>query len=404
MIRSSLRRSRYDAVIVGARPAGAATALLLARYGHQVLLVDRARVGSDTLSTHALLRGGVLQLHRWGLLDAVIGAGTPAVHAARFLYPDGVEDVPVSPSPGVPALYAPRRTVLDPILVAAARRAGVEVRDRTSVTNVLLDRSRRAIGIVLAGGETVTASVVVGADGLHSFVGRALGARLLRTGRHGSAFVYTYMGGIGADAYEWAWAPGAMAGIIPTNDGVANVCVGLPADRFRAEAPAGLDRVFFSSLDRVAPSFADRVVHAERVERWRSFPGRPGHLRQAWGPGWVLVGDAGYWKDPLSLHGLTDALRDAELAANAIHAALDRRADEATAFRAYQESRDRLAIPLLEVTDRMAAYDWDTPGIRALLREQASVIRPEVGLLLGLGDSLRVDPRIEATNHGATAA
>ena len=100
----------------------------------------------------------------------------------------------------------------------------------------------------------------------------------------------------------------------------------------------------------------------------------------------MLVGDAGYWKDPLSVHGLTDALRDAELAARAIHEVLDDGADEATALGAYQSSRDALAVPLLQVTDQMAGYEWDTPRIRALLLELADVMRPEVGLLRGLGE------------------
>jgi flavin-dependent dehydrogenase len=346
--------------------------------------VDRAGIGGDTLSTHALLRGGVLQLHRWGLLDKVIGAATPAVHTARFYYPDGVVDVPVTPSAGVPALYAPRRTVLDPILVAAASDQGVEVRDRTPVTGVLWNGSGRAQGVALANHETVTARVVVGADGLRSAVARAVKAPVIHRGGHGSAFVYTFLAGIATDAYEWAWAPGGMAGIIPTNGGLANVCVGLPPDRFRAEAAGGIEAIFHATLARVAPDFAERVRRAHRVERFRSFPGEPGCLRQAGGPGWVLVGDAGNWKDPLSVHGLTDALRDAELAATAIHDVLDGRAEEPTAWAAYQTSRDALAIPLLDVTDRIAAYDWDTAGIRALLLEQASVIRPELALLLGL--------------------
>jgi flavin-dependent dehydrogenase len=377
----------YDAVVVGARAAGAATAMLLARRGHRVLMLDRAGIGSDTLSTHALLRGGVLQLHRWDLLERVIRAGSPAVQTARFHYLDGVVDVPVTPSPGVPALYAPRRTVLDPILVAAAREHGVEVRDHTAVTGLRVTDGGRVEGVELANQEPVTARVVVGADGVRSFVGRAVNAPLIRQGRHGSAFVYTFMAGIATDAYEWAWAPGGMAGIIPTNDGLANVCIGLPADRFRAEAGAGVEAIFYSTLARVAPRLAARVADAGRVEGFRSFPGQPGRLRQAWGPGWVLVGDAGYWKDPLSVHGLTDALRDAELAARAIHEILDGGADEATALGAYQSSRDALAIPLLEVTDRMAGYGWDTPGIRALLLELADVMRPEVALLHGLGGS-----------------
>src|SRR5881394_1414992 len=101
---------RYDAVVVGARCAGAATAMLLARAGGKVLLVDRAQSGSDTLSTHGLMRAGVLQLHRWGLLDAIVAAGTPPVHTVVFDYPDERVCVPIKPSPGVDALYAPRRT------------------------------------------------------------------------------------------------------------------------------------------------------------------------------------------------------------------------------------------------------------------------------------------------------
>ena len=179
----------YDAVVVGARAAGAATAMLLARYGHRVLMVDRAGIGSDTLSTHALLRGGVLQLHRWDLLERVIEAGTPAVQTARFHYLDGVVDVPVTPSPGVPALYAPRRTVLDPILVAAARERGVEVRDHTSVTGIRVTDGGRVEGVELANQHPVAARLVVGADGVRSFVGRAVNAPVIRQGRHGSAFV-----------------------------------------------------------------------------------------------------------------------------------------------------------------------------------------------------------------------
>jgi 2-polyprenyl-6-methoxyphenol hydroxylase-like FAD-dependent oxidoreductase len=101
----------YDAIVVGGRCAGAATAMLLARGGMRVLVVEAARPGTDTLSTHALMRGGVLQLHRWGLLDAVVDAGTPAIRSTEFAYGDDeVETVDIRPSGGISALYAPRRT------------------------------------------------------------------------------------------------------------------------------------------------------------------------------------------------------------------------------------------------------------------------------------------------------
>ena len=113
-------RDRYDVVVVGARAAGAATAMLLARCGVRVLAVDRGGYGTDTLSTHALMRAGVLQLARWGLLERIEAEGTPRVQRTVFHYEDEVLDILIKPRHGVPALFAPRRTVLDRILVDAA--------------------------------------------------------------------------------------------------------------------------------------------------------------------------------------------------------------------------------------------------------------------------------------------
>ncbi|MDX1390643.1 MAG: FAD-dependent monooxygenase, partial [Acidobacteriota bacterium] len=119
---------KYDAVVVGARVAGASTAMLLAQSGLKVLVVERGRYGSDTLSTLALMRGGVLQLARWGVLDAVREAGTPPIHATSFHYGDDVVEVAIKPRDGVDALYSPRRTVLDRLLADAAVEAGAEIR------------------------------------------------------------------------------------------------------------------------------------------------------------------------------------------------------------------------------------------------------------------------------------
>src|SRR3954451_6962727 len=121
-------RSKYDALVVGARCAGAATAMLMARCGLKVLVIDRGSYAADTISTHALMRPGVMQLFRWGLLPRIVAAGTPAVCSTVFHYGGDVLEVEIRPSGGVEALYAPRRTLLDSTLVDAARRAGVEVR------------------------------------------------------------------------------------------------------------------------------------------------------------------------------------------------------------------------------------------------------------------------------------
>src|SRR6476469_4368532 len=138
---------KFDIVVVGARCAGAATAMLLARAGARVLLVDRGAYGSDTLSTHALMRGAVLQLHRWGVLPAIVAAGTPAVQATTFSYRDQDVTVPIEPRFGVTALYAPRRALLDRILVDAAAASGAEVNYGVRLDDLVVDDRGRVRGI-----------------------------------------------------------------------------------------------------------------------------------------------------------------------------------------------------------------------------------------------------------------
>src|SRR5918993_557165 len=164
---------KFDAVIVGARCAGAATALLLARAGARVLLVDKSLYGSDTTSTHALMRGAVLQLHRWGVLPAIVAAGTPPVYSTTFSYPQQDVTVAIEPKYGVSALYAPRRTLLDRTLVDAAADSGAEFRYGVRMDGVMIDGRGRVRGITAAAGGTrhrIEADIVIGADGLHSTV------------------------------------------------------------------------------------------------------------------------------------------------------------------------------------------------------------------------------------------
>jgi len=231
--------ARWDVVVVGARVAGAATALLLARSGLRVLCLERARPGSDTVSTHALMRAGVLQLRRWGLLDAVVATGTPAIRRTVFHY--GTESVPVTPRPafGVDALRAPRRTVLDSLLADAAAGAGATVRFGTAVTALCRDAGGRVTGVVTRDRRgrvrTERAGVVIGADGRDSLVAGAVGAEVLVAGRASSAFVYGYWADLPSDGYEWFYRPGSSAGTIPTNDGLTCVFVCAP--------PAAMDRL-----------------------------------------------------------------------------------------------------------------------------------------------------------------
>src|SRR5215213_1028878 len=217
-------RTKYDALVVGARCAGGATAMLLARRGMRVLAIDRGGYGADTLSTHALMRGGVLQLHRWGVLPRLLEVGTPAVRATAFHYGDAAPlEVPVKPGHGGDALYAPRRTVLDSVLVDAAQEAGAEVRHGHTLVELVRGLGGRVCGAAVldAAGRRIEigADLVVGADGAGSAVARIAGAPVLREARHASAVVYGHWSGVGGGAatYRWHYRPGLGAGVIPTN-------------------------------------------------------------------------------------------------------------------------------------------------------------------------------------------
>jgi 2-polyprenyl-6-methoxyphenol hydroxylase-like FAD-dependent oxidoreductase len=378
----------WDAVVVGARVAGASTALLLARAGLRVLVVDRARRGSDTLSTHALMRGGVLQLRRWGLLDQVAATGAPPVRRVTFHY--GAEPMPVSLKPyaGVDALYAPRRTVLDALLVDAAEDAGARLRFGLAVTDLARDGAGRVIGVVLRDrcGATWTehAPLVIGADGRDSLVAASVAAPIIVAGAHAAAYVYGYWPAADLDGYHWYYGDGLSAGAIPTNDGLACVFAGGPpavlAAALRHRRPAEAQRALLARLDR---GLAD-LVAAAPVGPVRVFRGMPARLRRPYGPGWALVGDAGWWKDPLSTHGITDALRDAELlTAAVVGGAATHRAAEA-AFAGYEARRDHVALPMHPIVDRLASHEWDPTEARRLLRGLSSVMTDEVEAIRGL--------------------
>ena len=382
------RGDAIDVVVVGARCAGAATALLLAGAGARVVLVDRSEPGRDTLSTHALMRAGTLQLHRWGLLDQVVAAGTPPVRRTEFRYGTAGTTVTLKPLAGVDALYAPRRTVLDPILVDAARAAGVEVLHGVTVTDVRRADDGRVAGIVGhdADGAPVDlrARVTVGADGRRSLVAAAVEAPVQQRWTSSAAVVYAHVPGFAGDAYEWCYAPGATAGVIPTNGGTACVTVSVPPARFRAELAADVRGGFRRVLGEVSPSVAARVDAAGAPDRLRSYSGAPGFVRRPWGSGWALVGDAGYYKDPCTAHGMSDALRDAELLARALTDALAGERPEPVALAEYQRTRDRLSGRLAAVTDAIASFAWDTTTIERLLRSLSAAMGDEVEHLAAL--------------------
>jgi 2-polyprenyl-6-methoxyphenol hydroxylase-like FAD-dependent oxidoreductase len=373
-----------DVIVVGSRCAGAATAMLLARAGLRVIVLDRAPAHTDTISTHALMRGGVRKLTEWGLL-AKATAGAPAVHAVAFHYGDARVRLPFKPRGGIDALYAPRRTVLDPALVSAARRAGAAVHFGVSVRALLHRSDGRVAGVVATDHDgrrvEIAASLVIGADGLRSTVARLTGAHEKAVGGDGSGFAYTYAPVGDRGAFQWYFRPGVSAGVIPTNDGLSCVFVGAHHDRFQHEFAGDPARAYLKLLAEVAPEVADHVAAIPAPAPLRRFPGRPGHIRDAYGPGWALVGDAGYFKDPLTAHGISDALIDAgHVADAAIAAAVDPRL-ERDAFAVYDAARRERADRMLPVAAALGSYEWDLDDVQQLHLELSAAMNAEEATL-----------------------
>jgi flavin-dependent dehydrogenase len=295
--------------------------------------------------------------------------------------------VDIRPAPHVDALCAPRRTLLDRLLVDAALEAGVDVRFETTLTGLRRAADGRVVGIegrdVYGRPLRARAPITIGADGVRSTVAQQVGALTYAQARHSSAMVVGYLGGVEADGYQWLYAPGASAGIIPTNDGEVCVWVGTPSTTFATQRRRP-DHGFHEVLRAVAPDWADRVAAGQRHGPIRAFAGLRGYVRQPWGRGWALVGDASHFKDPLTAHGMTDALRDAELLARAVVDVARGGASEEQALAGYQDTRDRLSRDLFAVADRVAAYDWEMDELRTLLLDVSKAMRAEVAHLMDL--------------------
>ncbi len=367
-------RSSYDAVVVGARCGGAATALLLARAGLAVLVVEQGNRGADTLSTLALMRCGVLQLSRWGLLDAIEASGTPRIETTTFHYADQSIEIRIKPRDGVNALFAPRRTLLDPLLADAAQASGAEVAYRVRLKDLQRNADGRVTGVVVERGgasRTIGAAIVIGADGMNSTVARRVGAVPYRTGAHMSSTIYTRVNGLDVRGYHWHYVPGASVGVIPTDNGETLVFAAATRQRFMDEFRHDLGAGFRKIVLETSPSLAAAMRHADPGPYF-GFPGRRGALYPAWGPGWALVGDAGYFKDPITAHGITDALRDAEALADAVVNGSD------AALTSYQAVRDDLSVPLLSLSDEIASFAWDLPRLQALHKSLSEEMSKEV--------------------------
>jgi 2-polyprenyl-6-methoxyphenol hydroxylase-like FAD-dependent oxidoreductase len=359
--------------------------MLLARRGYRVLLLDRARFPSDSMRAHYLHRPGVALLRRWGLLDRVVASGCPPVRIRTTDFGDGPLAECPPPLDGADADYAPRRFVLDALLVAAAAAAGAEVRQSFAVEGLLTDGGRVAGvrgrgaggggGGGAGGGAPVAerARLVVGADGLHSAVARAVGAPVYAAHPARSFAYYSYWSGVPLDGMEvnFRFRPDLLALAFPTNDGLTGVAVQAPVGEFR-RFRADVEGSFFRALDQV-PALAARVRAGRREERWRGTVDLPSFFRRPAGKGWALVGDAGYHQDPITGLGITNAFRDAALLAEAADEGLAGRRPLDAALAAYHRRRDEAATPGYEAACARAAFAPFPPqtlAARAALRVQ----------------------------------
>ena len=387
-----------DVVIVGARCGGAATARLLARAGLRVVVVDRATFPSDTRSTHAVAAAGSLLLRQWGLLDAVYAAGTPSAPTVGLQV--GALEGSFAGPPEWPGSMAPRRTVLDALLVDAARDAGADVREATSFREVLRDERGAVIGITTddAAGSacTVRAAMVIGADGIRSGVATAVGAPSYDVAPSTISGVYAYFADADVHHNELAFGGDHAALAFPTNDDLVCVAAVVRADQLRSLL-AGGDAAALEVIRIASPRLGDAVAAGRRVSRSFAFRPADNVRRVPFGAGWALVGDAGAYRDPVTGQGIADAFVSAQLLADAVTAGLGGSCPLDEALSSYHRRRDELTQDAYEVACELSRYEWDdTTLLSSLLRFRDAVQATATAVDRGIwGPGHRLAPALD---------
>lgn len=357
-----------DVVVVGARVAGAACARLLAQRGLRVVLMDKARFPSDTMSTLLLAPAAVSALARWELL-AAIAAQTPAICQWHWVLDQFTfTGFPWTPD-GLRQQYAPRRTLLDAHLVAAAAAAGVEIREGTAFVDVLRDASGTVVGVraQTADGTLIEerARVVLGADGMRSRVAEAVGAKTYYE-KPGLTFgYYAFYSGVRNDLLDSRLLDSVLTVLIPTNNGLTLAWAGGRAEKFH-EFRTDIEGNLLRAFDHTGNG---EVVRAGRREEHFVGSGPlPTFYRQSWGDGWALLGDAGYHKDAITAQGIVDAFSQAELVAAAVYDGLCGTRPLVEALADYQRTRDERTLPFCEWTYRLSALKAPSERVGSVLR------------------------------------
>lgn len=332
--------------MVGGRCAGAAVALRFARRGYSVLLVDRVKPDRETLSTHLLLSSTVTRLASLGLLDRVNALGAPQIGTFVVEYGSEIHQIPVKGRHNY--ALSIRRSLLDPLVIDAAKAAGVVVRCGITARDVLRENDR-VCGVRLSAGNeewNETARIVIGADGRHSMIARQAGAREYNGVESDTGILYAYYQDVlphplGPDTVQFASGAGCDIVCAPCDSQLHVILLVISGEEFNRTVRER-NQILEDRL-RSSPSLAPRLAVATRAGA--IYPASPAELRGFYripfGPGWALVGDAAYHAHPAAANGIADVLRSAELVERFVHQAWSENLPGEAYLDRYQAIRDQ---------------------------------------------------------------
>jgi menaquinone-9 beta-reductase len=358
---------RFDVVIVGARCAGSPLAAMLARDGMSVCLLDRARFPSETPSTHVIQPCGVAALDRLGVLDDVLAAGAIPIDRFTLVNDDVRIDETIDRHMFDQPALCVRRVTLDALLVNAADAAGAEVRTSSRVTGLMVDDGR-VVGVETEEGP-IRAELVVGADGRHSTIAECVGAVEYHVAPPGRMVAWAYFEDV-SDREGWLRLGrlGDVAFLASPTDSdlyMAGVAIDFAnQSEFHADRSANYDAAI-----RKWPELADLLAGARRVGPIRVVTKWHGYFRQAAGPGWVLAGDAGHFKDFTPAQGISDAFRQAERLADALRDGFGATASIDDALREWWRWRDEDSYEMYWFASDMGEPGVSSPLVTSIMRD-----------------------------------